>query len=78
VTAKAKAARAINLIIRFLYVDGQHNTFVDWVKTTLKNGAARFTTKVWPGLVLCGQGLPVREPNLLSRQGRRDHDAPGF
>jgi hypothetical protein len=26
-----------------------HNIFVDWVKTTLNNGTARFTTNVWLG-----------------------------
>jgi hypothetical protein len=27
----------------------EHDTFVDWVKTTLNNGTARFTTNVWLG-----------------------------
>jgi hypothetical protein len=27
----------------------QHDTFVAWVKTTLNNGTARFTTMVWLG-----------------------------
>jgi hypothetical protein len=27
----------------------EHNIFVDWVKTTLNNGTARFTTNVWLG-----------------------------
>src|SRR6516165_11457589 len=27
----------------------EHNIFVDWVKTTLNNGTARFTTSVWLG-----------------------------
>ena len=26
-----------------------HDTFVNWVKTTLNNGTARFTTNVWLG-----------------------------
>ena len=27
----------------------EHDTFVAWVKTTLNNGTARFTTNVWLG-----------------------------
>lgn len=27
----------------------EHDTFVGWVKTTLNNGVARFTTNVWLG-----------------------------
>ena len=27
----------------------EHDTFVNWVKTTLNNGTARFTTNVWLG-----------------------------
>ncbi len=27
----------------------EHDTFVDWVKTTLNNGTARFTANVWLG-----------------------------
>ena len=27
----------------------EHGTFVDWVKTTLNDGTARFTTNVWLG-----------------------------
>ncbi len=27
----------------------EHDTFVDWVKTTLSNGTARFTANVWLG-----------------------------
>jgi hypothetical protein len=27
----------------------EHDIFVDWVKTTLNNGTARFTTNVWLG-----------------------------
>jgi hypothetical protein len=27
----------------------EHNTFVNWAKTTLNNGTGRFTTNVWLG-----------------------------
>ena len=27
----------------------EHDTFVNWVKTTLNNGTVRFTTNVWLG-----------------------------
>ena len=27
----------------------EHDTFVNWVKTTLNNGTTRFTTNVWLG-----------------------------
>jgi hypothetical protein len=59
--------------------------FVDWVKTTLKNGAARFRTKVWLGSSFADKVCQFVNPgtridlcSCLSRQGRRDQDAPGF
>jgi hypothetical protein len=40
---------------------GFANSSVNWVKTTLNNGAARFTMDVWPGTGAREQGLPVHQ-----------------
>jgi hypothetical protein len=39
-----------------------YDTFVDWVKTTLNNGTARFTTDVWLGTALANKVCQFIQP----------------
>jgi hypothetical protein len=42
--------------------NAEHDTFVNWVKTTLNNGTARFTTNVWLGSYRFASSGEMGEP----------------
>jgi hypothetical protein len=46
-----------------------HDTFVSWVKTTLNNGTARFTTNVWLGSSYVSKVCQFMKPGTQLKYG---------
>jgi hypothetical protein len=46
-----------------------HDTFVTWVKTTLNNGVARFTTNVWLGSAYANKTCQFLKPGSTLTYG---------